>query len=367
MTQSFKSAENIARIAKDISSKILTIVGGPHPTLLKSEVLKSNEDIDVCVIGEGENTIIELLTATEQKEPLDNVKGIIFRKEDTIHATETRDLITDLDSLIFPFKYAKEVLKDFEHYPPQAFQHIFSIRGCPYNCIFCGSRYLWGRKPRFRSIDNIMAEVELLIDYGLKSIIFEDDTFGIKESFIMEICKNLKKYSDIDWACEMHVNNVNENVISTMKEAGCRRIIIGVESGNNMILEKIRKKTSIEDCYKAAELIKKNGIYLNGFFMVGFPWETEETLKDTLKAIKKINCFQTGYSIFTPYKGTEAFEICKKIGTVDDDFDFSLYHHQSPLNCFCKIPRHKFRKICSRRLRNTRRLTPAILLPNCVS
>lgn len=349
MTQNFKCAYNIAKIAKKIAKDICIIMGGPHTTLLKTEVLDNYQDIDICVIGEGEKTIVDLLNVIEQKAKFDNIKGIIYRENEKIHVTERRELITNIDILPFPYKYAPEVLKDFEQYPTQAFQHIFTIRGCPYNCIFCGSRYLWGRTPRYRSIDNIMSEIQLLVNSGLNSIIFEDDTFGIKESFILEICENIKKhYPEIEWACEMHVNNVNEKIISAMKSSGCRGIIIGIESGNNIILDKIRKKTTIEACYKAAKIIKKYKIYLSGFFMVGFPWETEKTLKDTMKAIKKIKCFHSGYSIFTPYKGTEAFDICRSMGLIKDDFDFSLYHHQSPLNCFCSIPKAKFRKMCSK-------------------
>ena len=115
------------------------------------------------------------------------------------------------------------------------------------------------------------------------------------------------------------------------------------------MLKKIRKQNTIEECLRAAETIRKHHIPLGAFFMVGFPWETEETLHDTIRAIEQLKCNVPVYSIFTPYKDTEAFEICKEIGLIDEDYDFSLHNHQSPLNHFCpNISKEKFRALCAR-------------------
>jgi tRNA A37 methylthiotransferase MiaB len=348
MTQNFKSACNIAKIAKEIDKDIIVVTGGSHVTLLRAEVME-NPLIDICVIAEGEETIVELLNSISNKDDLSKVTGIIHRHGEHIIENPERKLIGSIDSLPFPHKSAAIALKDFDKYPLHAFQHIFSIRGCPYNCFFCGSRNIWGRRPRFRSTDNVIEEIVSLKAMGLNSVIFEDDTFGVKDSYILELCDKIKKYvPGIEWSCEMHVKGVTDKIISAMKSSGCRSIIIGIESGNNEILKKIRKNNTIEDCYKAARIIKQHKILLSGFFMVGFPWETEESLNDTAEAIKKINCDSTGYSIFTPYKGTEAFEICKEMGLIDKDYDINLYHHQSPHNCFCRIPKDRFRAICYR-------------------
>jgi radical SAM superfamily enzyme YgiQ (UPF0313 family) len=132
----------------------------------------------------------------------------------------------------------------------------------------------------------------------------------------------------------MHVKLVDEQTISMMKLAGYSAIQIGIESGNNEILSAMRKDITVEEALAACEIIKKQGIELETFFMVGFPQETEDTLNNTIAAMKKAKCDSICYSIFTPYPGTEAFEFCKKNGLIKDDFNISLYNHQSPANCF---------------------------------
>jgi anaerobic magnesium-protoporphyrin IX monomethyl ester cyclase len=345
MTQNCTGAHNIAKIVKQINKNTLVVMGGPHATILPSEVLKDC-NIDLCVIGEGEETIVKLLEAIDDNKTFKAVKGIVFREGSKIVENPPRELIRELDSLPFPHKSAPLTLHNYDKYPAAAFGSVFAIRGCPFDCIFCGSRYIWGRMPRYRSPANIVEEIQSLKDVGVTSIHFTDDSFGIKESHITELCKEIKSRSlGIEWSCTMHAKTVKESILSVMKDAGCCVIFIGVESGNNEILKKIRKKNTIEDCYRAAKLIKKFDIKLSAYFMVGFPWETEETLMDTWNAMKNLRSIPV-YSIFTPYKGTEVFEECKQMGLIDDNFDFSLYNHQSPLNCFCNIPRERFREIC---------------------
>jgi radical SAM superfamily enzyme YgiQ (UPF0313 family) len=134
-----------------------------------------------------------------------------------------------------------------------------------------------------------------------------------------------------------------------MKSAGCSTIQVGIESGNNEILSIIRKNITIEEALDACELINKHGIELYVFFIIGFPQDTESTLRDTITVIKKVKCKFIVYSIFTPYPGTEAFELCKEKGLIGNDYDVSLYNHQSPLNNFCmNIPIKKFRIIASK-------------------
>lgn len=227
------------------------------------------------------------------------------------------------------------MLKDYNLYPPKAFANIFATRGCPYNCFFCGSRKIWSRKVRFRSVGNVINEIKGLQKLGLKFVHFDDDPFGINKKYITDLCNALTlNCPEIKWGCEMHVKLVDEQTISMMKLAGCSAIQIGIESGNNEILSAMRKDITVEEALAACEIIKKQGIELETFFMVGFPQETKDTLNNTIAAMKKAKCDSICYSIFTPYPGTEAFEFCKKNGLIKDDFNVSLYNHQSPANCF---------------------------------
>lgn len=348
-SQNFTSACMIARIAKEINKDIIVIVGGAHPSLTGSDVFR-NDAIDISVRGEGEDTIVELLNAIESVKSLEGIKGIIYRKDGLLVENPNREYIKDLDSLPFPGDSAPSLLKDYDKYPKAAFSHIFTSRGCPYNCFFCSSRNIWSRRVRVRSPGSVIKEIKALREQGVRVFDFVDDNFGINKEHIIDLCGALiRSCPDIKWSCELHVNLVEEEAISFMKKAGCFLIQIGVESGNNEALGRIRKNITIEKALCAAKTIKKYGITLQAFFIIGFPWDTEASLDDTVKAMRKIKCDILTYSIFTPYPATEAFEFCKENGLIKEDYDVSLYNHQSPANNFCiNIPSQRFRILASK-------------------
>lgn len=343
-SQNFASACNIARIAKSVDQSSLVVFGGPHATLIKRELLK-NSTIDIGVFGEGEETLVEILDAFEGREPLSTVKGIVYRDGDKAVETQPRELIPDLDSLPYPVSIARKCLIDYDKYPAQAFKYVFAVRGCPFDCAFCGSRYTWTRRVRYRSVDNVIEEIQEIQKLGVDYLHFDDDTWGVKKSYIRDLCSAIKKHCPgLSWSCEIHVKFADDETIALMKSAGCRRIQIGVESGNNEMLKLIKKGITIEEAVAAAKIIKKHKICLSTFFIVGFPQETEESLRDTISAMTSIPTDMVIYSIFTPYFGTELFEYCKQNGTVSEDFDFSRFNHQSPENYFCThIPQEVFR------------------------
>lgn len=348
-SQNFASARIVAKFAKEIDKQIVVIVGGPHPSMVGSKVLDCS-DIDVCVKGEGENTIVELLNAIDAQKEFNVIQGIIYRKDGQIIENAPREFIKDLDSLCFPYETAHEVLKDYDQYPLIAFKYIFATRGCPYNCFFCGSRKIWSRKVRFRSPENVTKEIKGLQEKGLISVHFDDDNFGTRRQHIHDLCNALIKHCPgLKWSCELHPKLVDEQTISLMKAAGCYLIEIGIESGSNEILKKMRKHITIEEALSACRVIKKHGIELHAFFMVGFPQETEETLSETIAVMKKTKCDVLIYSIFTPYPGTEAFEFCRENGLINDNYNISLHNHQSPANCFCiNITLERFRVLVSK-------------------
>ncbi len=370
-TQNFKSAANVARIVKSLNPDTTVILGGPHASMAPGEALEQCANIDIAVRGEGEVTLIEILKNIEQHQPVHGIPGTVTRNtgvpaDDARHALPvlgrnepdagqfidggTRPYIDNLDMLTFPHEYAAECLKDFHRYPKSAFQYIFATRACPYNCYFCGSRIIWGRKTRWRSAQNVAQEFLALRKFGLNHVHFDDDTFGVKKSYILELCDYLKRYAPgMTWSSEMHVKIVTPEIISAMADAGCTGIQLGVESGSNWMLKEIRKNIRIEEAYQAAELIRKHGIFLSTFFIIGFPRETEQTLADTVDAMKKIKADRLIYSIFTPYPGTETFNDCRSLGLVDEHFDSAMFNHQSPENCFTAyIPKARFRQLAGR-------------------
>jgi anaerobic magnesium-protoporphyrin IX monomethyl ester cyclase len=334
-SQNFASACVIAKIVKSIDSKIVTIVGGPHASMVKTEILE-DPSIDYAVYGEGEETILDLIEVYEGKKDPQTVDGLVYRNAGQVITNPQRKLISNLDNLPFPSTVAKKMLWDYEKYPSQSFKYLFATRGCPYNCSFCGSRNIWGAKVRFRSVENIIEEIRELQNMGINYLHFDDDTFGIKKSFIRDLCSAIKtEFPKLNWSCEIHVKLIDDENISIMKSAGCRTIFLGIESGNDEMLKRIRKNITISEARDAVKIIKKHGIYLQTFFIVGFPEETIESLDDTISAIMSFPVDSVIYSIFTPYKGTEMFEYCKDRGIVADNFDPAKYNHQGPENYFC--------------------------------
>ena len=343
-TQNFISASIVAKIAKKINPDIKVIVGGVHPTMNGSKVLDC-KDIDYLCMGEGENTIAELLIALEKNNDESSVKGIIFKKNDKIINTGPRAYVENLDTLDFPLINAPNILKDFDKYPKEAFGYIFASRGCPYACTFCESKSMWTRKVRYRSPENVVAELKLMQKYKIDRVNFDDDTFGISK-------KNIKALNDLmhdqlpnmTYTCETVVQLAkDEKVVEDMKHGGCTGTFVGIESGNNEILKNIKKTQTDVECVQAMDNLRKHGIESHAFIMVGFPYETEETFKQTMDFIPKLKADSVIFSIFTPYPGSEIYDECMREGIIDGEFDLALYNHQSPLNCFTKhIPKERF-------------------------
>jgi radical SAM superfamily enzyme YgiQ (UPF0313 family) len=348
-SQEFKSALLVARLAKELDPRTVVVIGGPHASMVGAEILES-ADVDVYVRGEGERTLVDLLHALERGDPLDGVDGIGFRRGERCIETAPRAFVEDLDALGFPHELAHEILIDFEKYPLSAFRNVFATRGCPRQCSFCGSHRIWSRRVRFRSPQHVVRELQALWALGLRSVHFDDDTFGVTRRRILTLCDAIREgCPGLTWSCELPVNLVDDRTLAAMKSAGCTDVQIGIESGNDEMLKRVRKDITIAQALEACALVKRQRLGLHAFFIVGFPWETEETLNDTLRAMKKTRCDTLSYSIFTPYPGTEMFAFCAENGLIGDDFDASLYNHQSPANCFClHITRERFRQLVSR-------------------
>jgi len=342
-TQNFRSACMVARIAKEIDPGIAVIVGGPHCSMVGTGVLDVPA-IDVGVIGEGEVTIIELLDALEKGRDLAAVQGTVFRTDGEKMAAPPRELIADLDLLPYPHLAAQESLIDYPLYPKSAFYSVLSSRGCPYRCSFCGSSRVWGGKVRLRSPENVLQELESLQRMGLRSVRFADDTFGWNRGWTEALCDGiLTRCAGLKWKCEVHVSLVNDELLAMMKRAGCHMIELGVESGDNRILQAVHKKITVEQALDACRLVKKHGMELQAYLIAGFPQETEESLARTREVIRKINGY-VWLSAFSPFPGTDLYDYCRSEGILAADFDPTLQNFQNPTS-FCKgVPQERFRE-----------------------
>lgn len=354
MSQTFKSGERVARIAKEVDPRTLVITGGPHPSMVGGAVLACR-DIDMAARGEGERTIVELLDAIDRGTPFDQIKGIAYRDAGRIVETAPRELIQNLDSLCFPHDAMEDVLVGYDKYPVNAFGSVFASRGCPYGCTFCGSRKIWGRSVRLRSPENVVEEIVRLQQRGFTSVRFADDSFGLNTRWVKELCATMaRRCPELRWKCEMNVDAISSESLALMKAAGCYMIELGIESGDNRVLREVKKGITIEKALAACELVNRHGIELQAYMMAGFPQETEESLRNTRTAIRKINGYIC-FNIFSPFPGTELFELCQEKKLIPEDYDVCMHSYQS-LDSFCiAFPPEKFKEIAADMVREVDR------------
>lgn len=343
-TPSVGSALKVSRIAKTINPNMLVVWGGPHPSMVPENVIKEN-DVDLVVVGEGEKTLLNYLEKMDTDE-WENIQGIVYKKKNRIINNGVSPTVLDLDSIPFPNKYFDKVTINSEKYPKPS--TIFSSRGCPYQCVYCGSRNIFGQKIRFRSVDNVMEEIKYLHDnFGTRYFTFDDDTFGVNEKITHDICNRIiESKMKITWECETRANLINHDIVKLLSKAGCTRTWLGIESGNQDILKLIKKGITLNQIHNAFSILKQNNMIIQAFFMIGFPWDTEHTIKNTIDLMMEIKPDIAVLSVFTPYPGTEIFNYCEKEGLISKGIDWNSYYHESKDVCFVKdIPRSDFRKI----------------------
>jgi len=284
--------------AGDLSQRIKVpkIFGGAHPTIDPDDAFRRGADI--VVKGEGEVAF---------KKILDNPKQALQQR------VFQEPLIKNLDSLPFPDRQAIQQQRYFELTLQNDGVKIASInssRGCPYDCTFCTSKALWGRKVRFRSAGNIVSELEELVDLGLEHLKFSDDTFTSKKERVYEFCriKTERGLENVPWSCNARVNTVDYHVLKAMKEAGCAELWFGVESGSQKVLDALKKGIKIDQVRTAFKHSRALGIRTRGYFMIGNETETREDIEETERFIEELSPDMVGVSINTPFPGSQRYK-----------------------------------------------------------
>jgi radical SAM superfamily enzyme YgiQ (UPF0313 family) len=287
-----------------------TLMGGAHMGLYPEETM-SHDEIDYGIIGEAEETLPELIDALEKNKPLKNVKGICYKKGKKVMVTPKRGLVKDLDKIPFPLRdqlpnkrYCSFVSKK------RNFATMITARGCPFNCIYCEQG---GQVYRMRSAKNVVDEIEECYNnYNVKEIDFFDPEFTINKKHVMSICREIRKRNiKISWSCRSRIDTVDSEMLKEMAKAGCYRIYYGIESGVESILKTLKKGTNLGIIRKNIDLTKKNKIMTFGYFMVGSPGETKETIKKTVKFAKELNLDYAQFSKVSTLPGTELYELLK--------------------------------------------------------
>ncbi len=328
LTPVFVAAQKLCSALRTANFEGMIVLGGPHCSALPERTLREIPEADVVGIGEGELTMADIVKNRDQ---LDNVKGICFRKKDKIIKTDPRPFLKDLDIIPPPARHLLPMEKyhltasrvSGDSYCPT----IIVARGCPFKCTYCSRTF--GRSFRAHSIDRIIDEIKMLIEnYHVSQINIEADTLTANKKFLTSLLNEMISSGisrKIRWTCESRVDTVDEPLLQLMRKAGCWQISYGVETGSQRLLDNINKSISLKQVEETFKITKKIGISIRGFFMLGLPTETRQESLDTIAFAKKLNPLWAQFTITIPYPGTAMFDDLDQKGQIRT-YDWSRYN-----------------------------------------
>jgi anaerobic magnesium-protoporphyrin IX monomethyl ester cyclase len=285
-------------------------LGGPYVTTIKEDVFKKTH-ADFAVYGEGEITFSELIFHLKGKKELKDIDGLMYMdRQGNVVLNPPRIHIRDLNAIPLP---AYDIFP-MERYP---LHRMVTSRGCPYACSWCNSSSLWNQTYRHRDPENMILEIELLLkNYGKKIFVFGDNSFNVDQKRVAGFCDLLlSKNIRILWSASIRADIMTRELAAKMKEAGCYNASIGIESANNEILSHIRKDTTIEKISEGIKILKEAGIEVLSQFVIGSPYETLETVKQSVEYAKHSGCDFTNFYTVLPFKGTRQWEYVLEHGT----------------------------------------------------
>jgi hopanoid biosynthesis associated radical SAM protein HpnJ len=311
-TQSFNNDLAIAEAIKEKQPQVKIIFVGPHVSVLSEETLKASDAIDGVARKEFEETIL----AISQKKPWPKIKGLSYRKDGRIIHNPNRSLLKNLDKIPFVSKiYKRDVPLKSYHLPFTLHPYIaiYAGRGCPNLCTFC----LWpqtftGRIYRKRGITNLIKEIQWIKENlpQIKEIFFDDDTFTINKSWVKKFCNAVKPLR-ITWSVNARAD-LPYSLLRKMKEAGCRVLVVGYESGDEKILKNVKKNVTIPKMKKFTKDAKRAGLMIHGTFVLGLPGEIKKTIEKTYRFACNLDPDTIQVTIATPLPGTEFYHYCQK-------------------------------------------------------
>ncbi len=320
-----ENAVKVADIAKDIDPSILTVVGGPHTTVVPLGFLEEAKSVDIAVVGEGEYAMLDIAQLSEGNKKMADVQGIAYRRNGRPTLSANRPFITDLDKLPYPAYH----LVDMEQYlNPKGIEYrsfkdraisMITSRGCPFNCNFCSVHLHMGKLFRAHSASYVIEHIQFVIEkYRVKTIFFEDDNLTLDQKRFEAICDSIiEKNVKFKWETPngIRADYMTEDLLGKMRKAGCNSIIFAIESGDQWVLDNIIDKSlKLEDAIKVAKMCKKLGLPASAFYIIGFPGEKKENMMKTVNlALKLKRDYDLGMllHIATPLYGTRLYEECK--------------------------------------------------------
>ena len=320
VTMNINRSLAILKDYRDCAPGIVTVMGGPHVTFDAAAVLHDNFWIDYIVRGEGELTFMDLLENLHSPSRLEHVKGISYRRNGKVHHNPRRAFIEDINILAFPARHLVELSK----YRALGFPvNLMTSRGCPFSCIFCVGSKMVGRRVRYFDVKRVVDEFEMLSKLKFRQINVVDDLFTSHKKRCIAICREIiDRGIDHPWTAFARVDTVNRELLENLREAGCTTLCFGIESGNQEILDRVKKKITLEKCQRAVDLCNEVGIDPMTSYILGLPGETPDTVKKTMEFASRLSP-NYGYHILAPFPGTEVRDKKEEYGLqiLTDDWD----------------------------------------------
>lgn len=340
-TPTIKQDLSLVNKIKQLGTKTALI--GTHATYFHKELI-NNPGVDFIVRGEPETPSLSLAKALESGTPLSGVRGLTWKRFNRPKMNTNSLPLDDLDKI--PFS-VRDMMPNEKYYDILAKKSpaVFAItsRGCPFSCRFCSARLYNGRLFRARTSSNVLAEAEEIREQGFRDISFIDDTFTINKNRVLDICQGLKRL-DMSWRCLSRVDTVSKDMLTEMRDSGCYQIQFGAESGDPRTLERMHKGASIEQAKKTFELCDRLGIETVGFFMLGYPGETTQSIARTTSFAHELNPDFVTFNVFTPIPGSDEYE------TLKTHKNWSQYNFTT--TSFCDIPSNEMTRIVGEAYRN---------------
>ncbi len=315
-TPSLERDVEACRIAKQLRPECLTVAKGAHFAHSDRDTLEKYPDLDVVVRGEYETTVGEVA----QGDHLERVLGISYRADGVIERNADRPLRDNLDELPYP---ARHLLKNELYVRPDTGERqttIMTSRGCPYRCIFCLSRQVAGSRLRRRSPQNIIGELRQCVEqHGIRDFLFRSDTFTLDKAWMLELCESVvREELDIRWSCNSRVDTIDRDGLAAMKRAGCWLIAFGAECGSDESLRMMKKDATVEQARRAVRLCREAGVKSSVYFLVGLPWESEETFRQTSDLAVEMSPDYLEVFYVYPFQGTELYDLAVREGLLEE-------------------------------------------------
>lgn len=297
----------IAGWLKDWYPGSYVIVGGIHPTVMPEEMLR-NHNIDIVVRKEGEITLEQIYDRLKSVRDFRDIKGISYRQNERIISNADQDLIADLDEVgLFPFELFGEHISRYN------LQFLIVSRGCPYHCIFCSGRSVSGLAYRFYSPEMVLRHVAILVNtYKQTYIHFNDDNFVVNKKWMAEVCSLIREHGfhrKVKFGCNGRADNVNEEMLATLRATNFRLINLGIETASNRLLKLIKKGETLQEITDGIRLIKKYGFTTHATFIMGLPTETAADREASISFVINEKIDIARFNNATPFPGTELYRI----------------------------------------------------------